>query len=63
VSCIGFFRESKRYLGLDDYQVRTENAINKYFVLLMLTYTYCELEVSVESLNFSKGLKFCSFIV
>jgi hypothetical protein len=53
-----FFRESKRYLGLDDYQVKTENAINKYFVLLILTYAYCELEVSGESLNFSKGLKF-----
>ena len=24
----------------------------------MITYTYCELEVSGESLNFSKGLKF-----
>jgi hypothetical protein len=52
-----FFRESKRYLGLDDYQIRSESAINKYFVLLMLTYTYCELEVSGDSLNFSKGIK------
>ena len=52
-----FFRESKRHLGLDDYQVRSESAINKYFVLLMLTYTYCELEVSGDSLNFSKGIK------
>lgn len=53
-----FFRESKRYLGLDDYQVRSERAINRYFILLMLTYTYCGLEVSGDSLNFSKGLKF-----
>lgn len=52
-----FFRESKRYLGLDDYQVRSERGIKKYFVLLMLTYTYCELEVSGNSLSFSKGIK------
>jgi len=52
-----FFRESKRYLGLDDYQVRSERSIRRYFVLLMLTYVYCELEVSGNVLNFSKGLK------
>lgn len=52
-----FFRESKRYLGLDDYQVRTEKAIKRFFVLLLLTYVYCGLEVSGETLNFSKGIK------
>jgi hypothetical protein len=52
-----FFRETKRYLGLDDYQVRSERGINRYFILLMLTYIYCELEVSGDTLNFSKGLK------
>ena len=52
-----FFRESKRRLGLDDYQVRSERSIRTYFILLILTYVYCELEVSGGTLNFSKGLK------
>jgi adenosine/AMP kinase len=52
-----FFRESKRYLGLDDYQVRGERSIRRYFILLMLTYAYCGLEVSGNTLNFSSGLK------
>jgi hypothetical protein len=52
-----FFRESKRYLGLDDYQVRGEKGIRRYFILLMLTYVYCGLEVSGNTLNFSNGLK------
>ena len=52
-----FFRESKRRLGLDDYQVRSERSIRRYFILLMLTYVYCGLEVSSGTLNFSKGLK------
>jgi len=52
-----FFRESKRYLGLDDYQVRSLRSIKRYLILLMLTYVYCELEVSGDTLNFSKGLK------
>lgn len=52
-----FFRESKRYLGLDDYQVRTEKATKRFFILLMLTYVYCGLEVSGDTLNFSKGIK------
>lgn len=52
-----FFRESKRYLGLGDYQVRTEKATKGFFILLMLTYVYCGLEVSGETLNFSKGFK------
>lgn len=52
-----FFRESKRYLGLDDYQVRGEKGIKRYFILLMLTYVYCGLEVSGDTLNFSIGLR------
>lgn len=35
-----FFRESKRRLGLDDYQIRSERGIKRYFILLMLTYVY-----------------------
>jgi hypothetical protein len=52
-----FFRESKRRLGLDDYQIRSERGIKRYFILLMLTYVYCGLEVRGETLNFCKGLK------
>lgn len=52
-----FFRESKKKLGLDDYQVRSERSIKRYFILLMLTYVYCGLEVSDSTLKFSHGLK------
>jgi len=52
-----FFRETKKYLGLNHYQVRSDRSINRYFLLLMITYTYCELEVSDGALKFSDGLK------
>lgn len=52
-----FFRESKKKLGLDNYQVRSERSIKRYFILLMLTYVYCGLEVSDSTLKFSYGLK------
>jgi len=52
-----FFRETKKYLGLNHYQVRSNRSINRYFLLLMMTYVYCELEVSNNTLKFSVGLK------
>ena len=52
-----FFRESKKKLGLDDYQVRSEKSIKRYFLIMMLTYIYCGLEVSEDTLKFSTGLK------
>lgn len=52
-----FFRETKRRLGFDKYQIHTVKGIKRYMYLLMLTYLYCELEVQGESLGFSKGLK------
>lgn len=52
-----FFRETKKHLGLNHYQVRSNRSINRYFLLLMMTYIYCELEVSDDTLNFSVGLK------
>ena len=52
-----FFRETKKYLGLNHYQVRSSLSINRYFLLLMMTYVYCELEVSNGTLKFSAGLK------
>lgn len=52
-----FFRESKKKLGLDDYQVRSHRSIQRYFLILMLTYVYCGLEASGETLKFSNGIK------
>jgi len=52
-----FFRETKRYLDLDHYQIRNLKGIKRYMALLMLIYTYCELEVTGNTLKFSGGLK------
>lgn len=52
-----FFRESKKKLGLDDYQIRSEQSIKRYLLVMMITYVYCGLEVSQDTLKFSKGLK------
>lgn len=52
-----FFRESKKKLGLDDYQIRSHRGIKRYFIMLMLTYVYCGLEVSCDTLKFSDGIK------
>ncbi|WP_157047860.1 transposase, partial [Cellulosilyticum ruminicola] len=52
-----FFRETKRRLGFDKYQIHTIRRIKRYMYLLMLCYLYCELEVQGMSLGFSKGLK------
>lgn len=52
-----FFRESKKKLGLDDYQIRSEKSIKRYFLIMMITYVYCGLEVSEDTLKFSDGLK------
>jgi hypothetical protein len=52
-----FFRETKKHLGLNHYQIRSNRSIKRYFLLLMITYVYCELEVSDDALNFSSGLK------
>lgn len=52
-----FFRETKKYLGLNHYQVRSARSIHRHFLLLMITYVYCELEVSNSKLNFGIGLK------
>jgi hypothetical protein len=52
-----FFRESKKKLGLDDYQIRSEKSIKRYLLIMMTTYVYCGLEVSENTLKFSDGLK------
>ena len=52
-----FFRETKKKLGLDDYQIRSHQGIKRYFLMLMLTYVYCGLDVSCDTLKFSDGIK------
>jgi hypothetical protein len=52
-----FFRETKKKLGLDDYQIRSEQSIKRYLIIMMITYVYCGLEVSNGTLKFSDGLK------
>ena len=52
-----FFRESKKKLGLDDYQIRSEKSIKRYLLIMMITYAYCGLEVAEDTLKFSDGLK------
>lgn len=52
-----FFRESKKKLGLDAYQIRSEKSIKRYLLVMMITYVYCGLKVSEDTLKFSNGLK------
>ncbi|MGF7058200.1 SRSO17 transposase [Brassicibacter mesophilus] len=52
-----FFRESKSYLGFDQYQIRSTKGIKRYMALVVLTYIYCELEIKGTTLGFSQGLK------
>ena len=52
-----FFRETKKHLGLNDYQVRSSLSIRRYFILLMLTYTYCGMIVRNDRLSFGTGIK------
>lgn len=51
------FRESKKKLGLDDYQIRSKKSIKRYLLIMMITYAYCGLEISEDTLKFSNGLK------
>jgi Transposase DDE domain. len=51
-----FFRDCKSYLGLDDYQVRSEKSINRYLIIMIISYTYCKL-YSKEFYHFSTGYK------
>lgn len=52
-----FFRETKKHLGLDDYQVRSSLSIKRYLIRLMLIYTYCRMDVSNERLSLGTGIK------
>jgi hypothetical protein len=51
-----FFRESKRYLGLNGYQVRSNKSIIRYLLIMLLSYTYSKL-YSSKIFNFNHGFK------
>ena len=52
-----FFRQNKMELGLDNYQVRSEKVIKRFWILTQLTYYYCTFGVSKTHCKFAQGLK------
>lgn len=38
-----FFRDCKTYLGLDGNQVKSKKSINRYLIIMLVNYTYCEI--------------------
>ncbi|MBW9154073.1 hypothetical protein [Clostridium estertheticum] len=44
-------------LGLDNYQVRSEKAIKRFWILTQLTYYYCTFGISKTHCKFGEGLK------
>ncbi|CUU50172.1 hypothetical protein BCD96_004311 [Clostridium beijerinckii] len=49
-----FFRDCKTYIGLDEYQVRSEKSINRYIAIIIINYTYCK-SYSNELDHFNTG--------
>jgi len=52
-----FFRQNKMRLCLDKYQIRSEKAIKRFWVLSMLTYIYCVTGTTKSFCSFGDGLK------
>ncbi|WP_035290522.1 IS701 family transposase [Clostridium sp. KNHs214] len=52
-----FFRQNKMELGFDNYQVRGEKAIKRFWILTQLTYLYCTCGISTDCSKFGEGLK------
>ena len=52
-----FFREANRRLGMKQCQVRSKKAIMRYQYLIIMTYTFCGLEVDGKELGFCKRRK------
>ncbi|MCB2312331.1 hypothetical protein LGL55_13245 [Clostridium tagluense] len=44
-------------LGLDTYQVRSEKAVKRFWILTQLSYFYCTFGVSETHCKFGEGLK------
>lgn len=53
-----FFRQTKNNLGLNTYQVRSAQSIDRVLFLISLTYTYCSIQENAND-SFSKGLLIC----
>lgn len=51
-----FFRQGKMRLGLDQYQIRSEKAVKRFWILLILTYVYCVLGIFDREQSFKQGL-------
>lgn len=51
-----FFRDCKTYLGLSDYQVRSEQSIKRFLIIILMNYTYCKL-YSGKLFHFNTGIK------
>lgn len=51
-----FFRQGKMRLGLDLYQIRSAKAIKRFWILLIMAYTYCTLGIFDTPVSFSEGL-------
>lgn len=51
-----FFRDCKTCLGLDGYQIRSEKAIKRYLLLMIMNYTFCKLN-SKGMYHFNTGFK------
>ncbi|SHK29876.1 hypothetical protein SAMN02744037_02070, partial [Tepidibacter formicigenes DSM 15518] len=51
-----FFRDCKRNLGLNGYQVRSQKSITRYLIIMLVAYTYSKL-CSGVALSFNTGFK------
>lgn len=51
-----FFRDCKRNLGLNGYQVRSQKSIIRYLIIMLISYTYSKL-CSGIAFNFNTGFK------
>ena len=52
-----FFRQNKMQLGFNNYQVRSEKAIKRFWILTQLSYFYCTFGVSETHCKFEECLK------
>lgn len=52
-----FIRQAKMLLGLNKYQMRKEVAFKRYWLMIMLSYTYIATQAAEKNYSFSAGLK------
>ena len=49
-----FFRDCKAHLGLNGYKIRSSQSIKRYFLIMIINYSYCKIYCT-KSKNFSYG--------